>query len=374
MAARVDNRNMNTSKHINIEAPGPKEQCLFHYKENPEYFFDMLCSGIWPRFCEEDFTWLVGTPFFVAFPVVCFCDIPLEAAADHRDTYGHYAISISKCFAESFDINPMWYLQEKTKIMEHVASQIKKGSRFELDKVDPTWRTLLPFLKPTIGFQNDREKQTSFPLLSVPDIRFLEAFASNLKDQKNPVSFFLCEQIDPGVRKVLENLDARSADPTPLQSLLSEINRLIAGPTIYDRARFNGIELRKETQQLLHSTLRAKICALNRLLLEDAYSTALSPSQPMPRIFEEEMEWRFTPHKLAKQWIPCVTGGFLTEKDHDFSRPYHMKLQPNHIDQIIVPAEDRKKTLNRVGIALSAKVKTWDDLENERVAVHAQIK
>jgi hypothetical protein len=140
-----------------------KEQCLFHYKEEPKHFYDLLRHGIWPRYCEEDFEWLVETPAIIAFPVVCFCDIPLKAAADHRGTYGDFAISISKSLACEFDINPMWYLQQDTTITRHVGSQLKKNALFSPDAIGKEFRPLLPYLKPTIGCQaarNTKEPST----------------------------------------------------------------------------------------------------------------------------------------------------------------------------------------------------------------------
>jgi hypothetical protein len=94
---------------------------------------------------------------------VCFCDIPLKAADEHRSTYGNFAVSISKRFADSLDINPMWYLQQGTTITRHVASQLKKGARFSLDAIDKEFRPVLPYLKPTIGCQaarNTKEPST----------------------------------------------------------------------------------------------------------------------------------------------------------------------------------------------------------------------
>ena len=142
----------------------PKEQCLFHYKEEEDFFYDILRKReIWPRYCEEDFTELIGNPTVIAFPMVCFCDIPLKAASDHRGTYGEFAISIPKYLAGDFDINPIWYLQEGTTITRHVMSELKKNARFSLDAISNEFRPLLPYLKSTIGCQaarNTKEPNT----------------------------------------------------------------------------------------------------------------------------------------------------------------------------------------------------------------------
>lgn len=135
----------------------PREHRLFHYTRKPEHLKDMLRNGLWPRFCAEHFGWLLGKELFIAFPALCFCDIPLDATATHRDRYGSYAIGFSKDLAAQFDITPLWYVQEGTSLAKHLAGALKSGVRFDLnaDGVAPI-RPLLPFLKPTIGFQLDR--------------------------------------------------------------------------------------------------------------------------------------------------------------------------------------------------------------------------
>ncbi len=146
-------------RHFNDGDIDPKEQQLFHYKDKAEHFYDMLRNGIWARFCEEDFTWLFGTTTFIAFPVVCFCDIPLVANACHRDTYGRYSISISKSLAGVLDIKPIWYLQQGTTITNHLVSRVTNGARPSLDSIGVELRPLLPFLKATIGCQAARNTQ-----------------------------------------------------------------------------------------------------------------------------------------------------------------------------------------------------------------------
>ncbi|HWB03324.1 MAG TPA: abortive infection system antitoxin AbiGi family protein [Verrucomicrobiales bacterium] len=92
--------------------PEPKDHRLFHYTSRIEYLRDMLTNGLWPRYCVEEFQWLLGDFTCMAFPVICFCDIPLPAASAHRDRYGSYALAIPKDGASDYDINPVWYIQE----------------------------------------------------------------------------------------------------------------------------------------------------------------------------------------------------------------------------------------------------------------------
>jgi hypothetical protein len=229
----------------------PKEQSLFHYKEKPEHFYDLLRRGIWPRYCEEDFTEFLKTPVIIAFPVVCFCDIPLKAAGEHRSTYGDFAVSISKRFAGSLDINPMWYLQQGTTITRHVVSQLKKNARFSLDAIGNEFRPLLPYLKPALGCQAARNTQ--------------------------------------------------------------------------------------------------------------------EPSTEV-KVFEEEMEWRYSPCQLANNWKVSDSSGFVKSDDviHNLSEAFRLKLNTNQIEDVIVPNAEHFERVKREFPDLSDKVRTWDSLSAQK--------
>ena len=80
---------------------------------------------------------------------------------------------------------------------------------------------------------------------------------------------------------------ARLNSPDPLSSyvktnlsstnLVADLNNLIDGPVLYDQARFAGVTLRPETQNLLSQNPAGTNTAhLNRLLLDDAYPRAIS--------------------------------------------------------------------------------------------------
>ncbi|MGP8217720.1 MAG: hypothetical protein ACLQQ4_19275 [Bacteroidia bacterium] len=48
---------------------------LFHFTPTADILISILKYEFYPRFCLENF--IVGTkPIEVAFPMVCFCDIP----------------------------------------------------------------------------------------------------------------------------------------------------------------------------------------------------------------------------------------------------------------------------------------------------------
>src|SRR5579864_90269 len=63
------------------------------------------------------------------------------------------------------------------------------------------------------------------------------------------------------------------------KAVVKDLNRVIAGPSIYDKERFSGIVLRAETVQLLRQNPSGQqLARLNKLLLEDAYTVELAKS------------------------------------------------------------------------------------------------
>lgn len=46
---------------------------------------------------------------FVAFPMVCFCDIPLSRIDEHIGFYGKFGIGMTRKWAEQNGLNPVLY-------------------------------------------------------------------------------------------------------------------------------------------------------------------------------------------------------------------------------------------------------------------------
>ncbi len=64
-----------------------------------------------------------------------------------------------------------------------------------------------------------------------------------------------------------------------LPALVKDLNQVIAGPSIYDKARFSKVTLRPETAKLLRQNPSGQqLARLNKLLLEDAYPGELAKS------------------------------------------------------------------------------------------------
>ncbi|MFS1977193.1 abortive infection system antitoxin AbiGi family protein [Vibrio splendidus] len=88
----------------------PKSSTLFHFTKNTTFVKNILREGFWPRYCLEDITWYGPAAGYLAYPMVCFCDIPLSRIRDHVNFYGNYGIGVTKEWARKNKLNPITYL------------------------------------------------------------------------------------------------------------------------------------------------------------------------------------------------------------------------------------------------------------------------
>lgn len=89
----------------------PKSNTLFHFTKSRETLKLILKNGFWPRYCLEDVGWLgYSTHDYVAYPMVCFCDIPLSRISDHVGFYGEFGIGLTRQWAEANGLNPILYV------------------------------------------------------------------------------------------------------------------------------------------------------------------------------------------------------------------------------------------------------------------------
>lgn len=116
--------------------------------------------------------------------------------------------------------------------------------------------------------------------LSAGQITDQTGFVHQLANGADGVSIFLRGQLDEAVRASLGTFAA--SDPgakATLSVLVKDLNQVIAGPSIYTKARFAGIALRPETRKLAKENPQGqRLARLNKLLLEDAYPADIAQS------------------------------------------------------------------------------------------------
>jgi len=116
--------------------------------------------------------------------------------------------------------------------------------------------------------------------LSSGGITDAAALAGKLTNGPDATSVFLRGRLQDSVRAALAAYSASSENAKAvISALVTDLNQIISGPSIYENAKFRNVVLRPETEQLLKQNPRGQqLARLNKLLLEDAYPSELAKS------------------------------------------------------------------------------------------------
>ncbi len=106
----------------------------------------------------------------------------------------------------------------------------------------------------------------------------LAGIIKRLRGHSDPVSALLWQGLSNSEQLLLVNYQPAEPSSKPAQDLVvAALNKIIAGPCLYERERFKGILLGAETiVHLAQSRTGPNLAHLNRLLLEDAFPLELS--------------------------------------------------------------------------------------------------
>jgi len=122
-------------------------------------------------------------------------------------------------------------------------------------------------------------------LLSINDLNW-SSLPSKLRDAQDPLSQYLREQFSPELQQHLKGYKNSKFPAQELrQDLVTELNRLLQGSSLFQWDRFSKVALRPETQRLLKQNLQGEgVIRLHRLLLEDAYPQEIAsvPTRFLP--------------------------------------------------------------------------------------------
>ncbi|MFC1503732.1 abortive infection system antitoxin AbiGi family protein, partial [Pseudomonadota bacterium] len=128
----------------------PKSSSLFHFTGELRWLKSILLNGFAPRTCVEDTEWLNNNDKpFIAYPMCCFCDIPLSRAGVHTRFYGYYGVGMSKGWGQENGLHTVVYTQGNcyiTDTLKHLQRSVEE---------DPNALTvavqLVKFTKPMFG-------------------------------------------------------------------------------------------------------------------------------------------------------------------------------------------------------------------------------
>lgn len=168
---------------------------LFHFTEDFDTVISILKEGFRPHYSLEDLglylTSIVSKEniFGRAFPMVCFCDIPLSQIRDHMKKYGHYGIGLSKAWGISKKVSPVIYTHRKSVITD-IILQIRKdnqgdmgGTKVGNNDKNRTFLHVLSFIKAYNGLlHKGGDKWENVCFYNEREWRFVPPPTDNLDD------------------------------------------------------------------------------------------------------------------------------------------------------------------------------------------------
>jgi Putative abortive phage resistance protein AbiGi, antitoxin len=80
-------------------------------------------EGLRLKYCKENLIFSDDFHFTIAFPMVCFCDLPLSLAKEHIVKYGSYGIGFTKEWARRNQLNPVLYIEKDSILSLYLSTQ-----------------------------------------------------------------------------------------------------------------------------------------------------------------------------------------------------------------------------------------------------------
>ena len=99
---------------------------IIHYTDRLENITGIIREGFRIKYCSERITTRGGQKYEKAFPMVCFCDLPLTHSLNHIKQYGCYGIGLSKKWASRNGINPVQYIESNS----HIGSALRHALNY----------------------------------------------------------------------------------------------------------------------------------------------------------------------------------------------------------------------------------------------------
>jgi hypothetical protein len=131
--------------------PNPKSSSIFHYTKTLDVLKSILRNGFWPKYSPEDVSWIFNDPSKVAFPMVCFCDIPLSRVEQHTKFYGEYGIGLTQTWAIQRGLSPITYISHNSALKKEYRRFADYTNRHPEIEIESAFYSFMAYSKPFRG-------------------------------------------------------------------------------------------------------------------------------------------------------------------------------------------------------------------------------
>lgn len=135
---------------------GLSSNSLIHLTNKKSALKGILTDNFRVKYCAEEIEIRGAKTIRGAFPMVCFCDIPLSEIKNHIEKYGHYGIGLKKSWSEKKSLNPVLYIERNSTLGErvhHVISTLLKGKK--ISDTDETVTALADLARYMKNYEGD---------------------------------------------------------------------------------------------------------------------------------------------------------------------------------------------------------------------------
>lgn len=122
----------------------------------------------------------------------------------------------------------------------------------------------------------DDDPRAGDPYLDTLDLKDPAKLAAKLQNPQNSLMQYIKEQFGSEERAQIDRMSTGPVSNDVLGALTEGFNRLIRGPFLYERKRFEGITLSPDTVRLMEDSRKTShVALLNRLLLDEVFADEL---------------------------------------------------------------------------------------------------
>lgn len=134
---KITPNSITKKNYTKVDIPEQSAQSLFHCMRKLEYLLSILKNkSISPRYCKENIKYL-GIGFDeIAYPMLCFCDIPFHKLNYHTNWYGKYAIAFSKTWGLNNGLQPITYINDNSELLKSFQDAFNQAQNEDLEKFD----------------------------------------------------------------------------------------------------------------------------------------------------------------------------------------------------------------------------------------------